>query len=43
MEILVEDDKVKIIARASFFTQTMVLPLDKPYEEEYEGIKMNVS
>ena len=43
MEILVEEDKVKIIAKASFFTQTMVLPLDQPYEEEFEGIKMNVS
>ena len=42
MEILAEQDKVKIIARASFFTKTMVLPLDRPYEEEYEGIKMNV-
>ena len=42
MEILAEQDKVKIIARASFFTKTMVLPLDRPYEEEFEGIKMNV-
>ena len=43
MEILVDDDAVKIIVKASFFTQTMVLPLNQAYEEEFDGIKMNVS
>ena len=43
MEIQVDEDKVKIIIKASFFTQTMLLPLNQPYEEEFDGIKMNVS
>ena len=43
MEILVDDEAVKIIVKASFFTQTMVLPLNQAYEEEFDGIKMNVS
>ena len=43
MEILVDEDAVKIIVKASFFTQTMVLPLNQAYVEEFDGIKMNVS
>lgn len=42
MEIELEDGKVKIIAKAAFFTQTMVFPINEPYEQEYEGIKMKV-
>ncbi|XP_060575713.1 cellular retinoic acid-binding protein 1-like isoform X1 [Ruditapes philippinarum] len=40
MEIQVEDGKVKIIAKASFFTQTMTFPINEPYDQEFEGIKM---
>lgn len=43
MEIELEDGKVKIIAKAAFFTQTMIFPINEPYEQEYEGIKMKVS
>lgn len=43
MEIELEDGKVKIIAKAAFFTQTMVFPINEPYEQEYEGVKMKVS
>ena len=42
MEIQVEDGKVKIIAKATFFTQTMVFPINEPYDQEFEGIKMKV-
>ena len=42
MEIELEDGKVKIIAKAAFFTQTMVFPINEPYEQEYEGVKMKV-
>ncbi|XP_052219407.1 cellular retinoic acid-binding protein 1-like isoform X2 [Dreissena polymorpha] len=40
MEISLEDGKVKINAKAAFFTQTMILPINEPYEQEFEGIKM---
>ncbi|KAL4223143.1 hypothetical protein ACF0H5_016615 [Mactra antiquata] len=40
MEIEVEDGKVKIIAKASFFTQTMLFPINEPYDQEFDGIKM---
>ncbi|XP_052801536.1 sodium/calcium exchanger regulatory protein 1-like isoform X2 [Mya arenaria] len=40
MEIELEDGKVKINAKAAFFTQTMVFPINEPYEQEFEGIKM---
>ena len=43
MEIKVDGDKVAIVAKAAFFTQTMTFPLNEPYDQEFEGIKMNVS
>lgn len=41
MELQVDDGKVKIIAKAAFFTQTMTFPINEPYDQEFEGIKMN--
>jgi len=42
MEIETEDGKVKINVKAAFFTQTMIFPINEPYEQEFDGIKMNV-
>lgn len=43
MEIEIDDGKVKIIAKASFFTQTMLFPINEQYDQEFDGIKMKVS
>ena len=42
IEIKIENDSVNIVSKVSFFNQVISFKLDEPYQQNYEGLEMNV-
>lgn len=42
IEIKIENDTVNIVSKVSFFNQVISFKLDEPYQQNYEGLEMNV-
>jgi hypothetical protein len=43
IEIKIENDTVNIVSKVSFFNQVISFKLNEPYQQNYEGLEMNVS